>query len=259
MSANFRDGVVTCNAFGLPPPSVEWSVPQSSEATTSHIRQSVFISTTLQFSNGFLLNDVGTYDCIVQNSTVSESITLSQAASPAIITAPAPCQVNSKNVSFQLRVLTTDCSPWDEALKQQIASNFKYVLTGGIISQCQSCVIDVDEIMVTQGPDCSVVKDGATVFQGSIWNNKINDTRDTFCALRNWWMLRPLVRISDDLQLTDVDCVMLVDSKTPRECPIQAGVSLTLIYSTTGGVALFLLLVLFILANIIWIHIIPRR
>lgn len=259
--ASFRDGVVTCNAFGLPPPTAEWLVPAMSNATTSLVRQSVFISTTLQFSNGFLLNDIGTYNCIIQNSTVSESVALSQAANPepATVRAPTPCQVSTANVTFQLRVLTTDCLSWDDNLREQIGSDFQDVLTGGIVSQCQTCVIDTDEILIPRRPDCSVLKDGATVFQGVIRNNEINDTKDLFCALRNWWMLQPLVRINDDLQPIDVDCVMLVESSNPKECPIEDEISALLIYGIAGGGGLFILLLVFILANIFWIYIAPMR
>lgn len=258
----FSDTVVTCTVFGVPSPTAEWLAPSSVTITSRYTINSAFVSIALEFTNGFTSNSSGRYDCIVHNSTQSESVTLVQGINPdALITSTAtPCQVSSSTISFQLRVLSTDCMIWDESQRQLSASDFQYVLTSGITSQCETCVIDSGKIAITHGPDCSKLIDGATVFEGVIRNEKIADTKAMFCALRTWWRLQPLVRINDDLQPIDINCVMQVDSSDTMECPVQveAQSSTTVAFSVAGGVVLLIIISGFILVNVFMIYILPR-
>lgn len=263
---NFRDTVVTCNVLGLPSPTVEWLAPSSVASTSHRSVSSAFVSTALQFTNGFMSDHSGIYDCIVNNSNQSASITLVQGENPEAIPtlAPTQCQVTSSTISFLLRVLTTNCTMQDESQRQQIASDFQNVLISGITSRCETCVVDRSKVAITQGPDCSELVDGATILEGVIRNERVADTEEMFCALRAWWRLQPLVRLDDNLWPTDINCLMQVDSSDQMECPVQLAnggnqlISNTVVIGISGGVVLLIFLAVFVSINVIMIYILPK-
>ena len=214
---------MTCNAFGWPPPSYRWLPPEDSR--TIERQTGLFTSIDLSFPSGFMQSDEGAYACILnRNDTLqqfhpgSESISLlatTERQSPT----SKPCKVTSPTIFFQHRVLTRDCLEWSERTKRDIASNFIFVLIGGVLSQCPNCSSGNgnDGTITTKGPTCSQEKPGAALFTTTISNEALGRTEAIFCALRTWWELEPLVKINGELWQADGDCVIYINGTGGEE------------------------------------------
>lgn len=257
--ARFENTVLTCNVFGWPPPTVKWLSLSPSINISSQTRSSnAFSSTTLQFLGGFKPTDIGMYYCQVQatdtNLSQSLPVNLTQASTDTTSVTIKPLWIDSPTAQFQLRVLTTDCSTWNETLRQQIARDFSDVLTSGVISQCPNCSADV---VITQGPACSEQKDGAAVFHGAIRNEERNLTEIAVHALKTWLTFEPFVTINDVFQLVDQDCLIQVEFTDTEECSNEVGFPYAIAFSIAG---VFILIILVLISlNIYMIFVVRKR
>ena len=240
--AGYNGRILTCNVFGSPPPTVEWLTPSSSSGSISHTTQStIYFSTFLEIKGGFLQSDSGMYYCSVRlksQRSQSEAITLEYTTNNMPVTeptSPSSCEVMSATVSFELRVLTTDCQSWSEGTRQQISTEMEDTCAGGILSQCQNCSIN----MIIERIDCSYVKEGATIFRAIISNTEIDVTQDAFCAFLSWWEFQPLIRINGEFRPSDPSCKIQVHSSSGGECSEGAtGTPVLLIGASSAGAIL---------------------
>ena len=208
----FRDKILTCNVLGWPLPTVAWT--KESSTTAGNISQStqllIFTSAVLQFREGFMSGDFGSYRCTVQAekiSTQSGLISLFERRSSVVNMLSPFCRVPSGAVAFQFRVLTSDCSTWIEAATEQIAYDLEDVFASGIVSLCQECGFYVSIEFI----QCSQVKQGASVFRGKIRNRDRMQTIATYCAMKTWFEFQPWIKINTDFKPIDPECILEVE------------------------------------------------
>ena len=213
--------VITCNAIGWPPPNLSWLSSSEQVTKFSHsfnLEGSGYSSLSLEFAGGTLPSDSGSYTCFVSGSSrraiLSDSVTITLEVITGEITSNTilRCPLGSPTVFFQLQVLNSNCEYEDPDPIEKVVGEISDVLIGGVISQCEECVISGNTLTVSRGPLCSVSKSRVTVFLGEISTTDAELTRNIFCGLRAWYESIPLIRINNELKLIDQDCTLQVES-----------------------------------------------
>ncbi len=225
--------VFTCTAFGWPIPFVEWLrdgqyLTGRVRSEFVHIAESSFVSAQLIWEDGFYPFDVGNYTCIVRDLPASQivihskliSIDYSPVSSSSII-AQAPCAVNSLETHFQIRVLNTNCSLWENDLKQLIARDLSDVLRSAVSSECHYCMVASDNVEVV-GVTCSEQVEHAVLLRGVIRTGQLNETESVFCALSRWKQNGPSLLLNGSSHFVDQECGLRVDSTGTSECFISS-------------------------------------
>lgn len=208
--ANYRGVVLTCLAFGTP--SLNWFkiTEIGREQLISFItNEERIISTELIFQNGFQALDAGEYVCLSNAESPQAAIFMIELGD-AELSEPS-CSVDSATSFFQIRVLNTRCNVWGESLKQVIRSQFLQSIMAILSIRCDECSINANNLMLTEGPVCSILVDRAVLFRGSI--------SIAFCDLNTWQRSGPIIVIDDSLHLVDQHCDLKISSLSAPECP----------------------------------------
>ena len=248
--------VLTCTALAWPNPSIQWL--KNGQRLTGHIVSESSITLNqavarLRWTSGFLEPDRGNYTCFVKADGMnSASSTITLEAGTSTTATPSPpqvdCTVRSATVSFQIRVLDTDCSEWGDTLKQHIANTFSDDLMNIISIECQNCSISAANLQIIDIPRCSQLIDRGAVFRGEITSNEISQTEKIFCALNRWQIHGPLVLINNQTHRVDQTCSL---KSTGSECsstnPNTVPLNLIIGASIGGGLGLIGLQFLFVL------------
>lgn len=247
--------IFSCNVIGWPPPDVSWIRQVDSTRMYSYTtiaENSAFIIATLQFPDGFQQGDSGLYACLVEEGgeiTDSRFITLVQNSTENLIVSTIPlvmCESVLDPVIFQIRVLTSQCSTWEDDLAQQIASSFVSAVKSAIYSLCQDCAITNDTLAVF-GPICSSSVDGAAFFKGTITTTNDNESSSILCALNRWIQSKPTILLDQEKYRIDENCpIILTSILSSRECkPIIANPALLIAAtSAVGGAVLLIFIVI---------------
>ena len=251
----FTGVIFSCNVIGWPPPSVAWSSQASSTQVYSHTttaENSAYILATLKFPGGFQEQDSGIYTCVVEiNGEIRDSkfVRLVRNNTQDIIVATIPllvCESVLDPVIFQVRVLTSKCSEWEDDRAQLIASSFVYAVKSAIYSLCQDCAIP-DDTLAVFGPLCSSFVEGAALFRGTITTTNDNKSSSILCALNRWIQSKPTIFLDQEIHRIDESCPIILESLvTSRECKPILGNPMLLIAtsSAAGGVILIILIVI---------------
>ena len=248
--------VLTCTALAWPNPSIQWM--RNGQRLTGRIVSESFITLNLavarlRWTSGFLESDRGNYTCFVQAdgmNSVNSTIILEAGTSTTATPSPPPvdCTVRSATVSFQIRVLDTDCLEWGDTLKQHIANTFSEDLMNIIRVECQNCSISAANLQIIDVPKCSQQIDRGAVFRGEITSNEISQTEKIFCALNRWQVRGPLVLINDQTHRVDQTCSL---KSTGSECsstgPNTVPLNVIIGASIGGGLGLIISLGLVLL------------
>lgn len=223
--------LLTCAAYGWPTPTVSWlrNGQQLTEGSilsrTTSANNSAYVSASLIWQDGFLESDAGSYECVVHVNDTHysrrESKTVSlKAADPVLQSfSPSPCQVQSSEISFQLRVSNVDCSEWRSDVKDQVTSSILRTILSVVAASCQDCPV-VDSVTVEDDLKC-VEQQGdetAVLFSGRVEAEDSSQTELIFCALRRWQESGPLLQVNDQYYLLDESCAIEAESSAGREC-----------------------------------------
>lgn len=209
---NYDETVLTCLAFGAPElTSVDWLKINSqgghSSRVTSH--RSGLYSADLAFPNGFRVDDVGSYVCTAtsndRTSRQSSQFTLGRSTRLVLPVVQTPCSVNTDMVFFQIHIINTSCSIWDESAKEQALFAIQQSVVGVLTAQCEAC--NPGSLELNMEPVCSGQN---TIVNGTISGN----TQDVFCALDSWYRSGSTVRLRNGLYLIDHRCTLKIDSLT---------------------------------------------
>lgn len=245
--------IFSCNVIGWPPPDVAWISNEASDRMYSHTtlaENSAFNIATLQFPDGFQEEDSGLYTCVVEEDgeiTDSKFVRLVQNNTEGNIVSTIPlvtCEYVLDPVIFQIRVLTTQCSTWEDDLAQQIASSFVSAVKSAIYSLCQDCAIP-DDTLAVYGPLCSNSVEGAAFFKGTITTTNDNQSSSILCALNRWIQSRPTILLNQETHLIDEDCPIILASLLSRECKPSTNPALIIATgSAVGGVVVLIFIVI---------------
>lgn len=244
---NYRGVVLTCLAFETPLLSWFKNTGTGQQEVISDFRSRGRTSSAeLIFTNGFKGFDVGEYACSSSDS-LSQITIFTIGLGDSGPSVPS-CSLDSTTRLFQIRVLGTRCSRWDENLKQVIKSQFLRSIMAILLVLCVECSFNADNLRIIDGPVCSSQIEGAALFRGII-----ADSRIAFCDLMSWQQSGPIVVIDDSLHLVDQHCDLIVTSLTTPECLVQksaseSGMLITIVAGSASGLGLvlvgFILLVL---------------
>lgn len=222
----------------------------TSTLSASHnttIQDSSFTLAKLQFRNGFNdASDAGRYFCVVVEEhdpdlRQSVAIVLSIANKhPRDSVTPSQCGVATATMYFQIRVL--GILTQEGNLEGQVIREFFEAVIGGIVSQCQDCLVNASSSVNVYSPTSSKIIAGAAVFRGVINSTEEGRTTAIFCALNTWKQSGPLAHINGSLLLIDLDCAINLDPNR-TECEKAATESLfSIVAGSSGILILFLVL-----------------
>ena len=220
----YAGDIVTCHGFAWPIPNIEWTrvggpLPLGVSFDVSENAGGVTVA-RLSVDDSFSASATGMYMCTVSYKddpgvAVSEIIEILEGSTT---TTPAPCNVHSTSVNFQLRVLTTSCQQWDASLIEHIEDSFPEELSAIIEDDCQCSVgsgtVVVDSLRCSGDPS----KPGASLFRGTIETDSVAQTEQVYCTLLNLQQRGALVNVNGNLRKFDSNCSLGVDSFTAEEC-----------------------------------------
>lgn len=251
--------VLTCTAFGWPPPSIEWirdgvSVAGRISSSSTTRTDSAFVSTSLIWQDGFLQSDAGEYTCLVQakfNDTIHHQLLTATLQNsflhPPNFTEPS-CSIKSSEISFQLHVRPVHgnitCSTWTKKLKQQdVSKMFSSVLIGVINAAGHNCTFE--DITIFNKLTCGGQQSEAVLFTGRITTLDKDRTKMIFCALKKWQHSEPILQIYDQLFSVDNTCDIDADSPAGLECSVtvlglSSAPTMPVLYTTPILIALML-------------------
>ena len=230
---NYVGSTLVCVASGWPVPEVEWwkdglALPTSDGVVSETISMSATVAAELTWTRYFQSSDSGSYECVVRkpNTAVplrSQTVQLT-ARNTTDTEEPMACSINKQLVSFQIRVLGTNCQ------SVQTVDEFRNELLSIVTTEC-ACQINENELQVLGSPQCSSKVEEAVVFRGQIETDSLSRTEQIFCSLFSWQQRSPLIRIDNQFRAVDSSCSLEASgSVTSEECvaPSPSG------FGTTG-------------------------
>ena len=257
----YQGTVVTCAALGWLTPAVEWMKDNGTLVESRMVSDAVqnpnraFVLARLRWIDGFLESDAGDYTCVVRASDTDavsyHVISLELQTEPPPPTLPPPlCSVSSGEVSFEVRVLDTDCSTWEEELVADITRDFMNALVSISSAACQDCVVTSQNIRVA-GVSCS--EDGAALFSGTVLTGDSSRTTNIICTLTQWQQSGPQVIINGNYVLVDSSLRLLAalgttastaaSTAAPQTKPPADPPLVIIVGASVGGVVVLLVLI----------------
>ena len=185
---------------------------------------SAFVSSTLSLVDGFRKSDAGQYACVAEiNNTdyyhvQSKIVVLEDRPPLGQEITPSACSVESREVSFQLRVSGVECSNWRESIEQQVTENVHNVLSSVVYAMCVECSASLSDVITINRLQCIGEGGPGVLVSGAISTDRRRTTQEIFCALRKWQESRPFLQIGDRYYRIDEDCDIAAESPAGREC-----------------------------------------
>lgn len=249
--------IFTCNAIGWPPADAVWLSDDNSAQPMNEsgidLEFSGYSSVELQFPGGTSVTDSGTYTCFVssESTTVTHSVIINLKVLIGIVPrySDPQCPVEPATVFFQLQVQHTDCLNWTEDTREKVVIETGDSVVGGILSQCEECMITGDTIIAIRESQCSASPSsrGVMLFSGEITTIDATITSSILCGLQAWHKTVPLVLIDSELLPIAPDCRLKVKFESvanPSFCKVIG-------LSNSAALVAALMFILFVLILIL--------